>query len=150
MIEMLIDRLGEIRRTAPIHAIFQVLLGVATILALVFVAISVAWTLRNQAYHDEIGTSQQKDRARANFFWPEALGDCHARIISSTTNSCQTIISGVTCLVVHLPSLWLRGSAGGCRGEEFSQHSSTLRSPYPAPRKLCVLLLLLCPYKERP
>ena len=31
-----------------------------------------------------------------------------------------------------------------------SQHRPSYRSPYPAPRKLCVLLLLLCPYKQTP
>ena len=66
--------LGEVPNlSASVYAIFQVLLVVAAILALVYVAISVPWTLRNQAYRDEIGTradAQQKDRVRANFFWP--------------------------------------------------------------------------------
>jgi hypothetical protein len=56
-----------------IYAMFQVLLVVAALLALLYVAISVPWTLRNQAYRDEIGTTsgtEQKDRVRANFFWP--------------------------------------------------------------------------------
>ena len=33
---------------------------------------------------------------------------------------------------------------------ELSQHFPSHRSPYPVPRKLCGLLLLLCPYKRRP
>jgi hypothetical protein len=66
--------LGEVPNlSASIYSVFQVLLAVAAFLALLYVAISVPWTLRNQAYHDEIGTSsntKQKDRVRASFYWP--------------------------------------------------------------------------------
>ena len=38
----------------------------------------------------------------------------------------------------------------GAEVGELSQHSTSLRIPYPAGRKLCVLLLLLCTHKESP
>ena len=54
--------------SASVDTVFTVLLGAAAILAFFYVAKSVPWTLRNQAYHDEIGTGQeQKDRIRSNF-----------------------------------------------------------------------------------
>lgn len=54
-----------------IYTIFTILLALAGVLALVYGATSVPWTLRNQAYRDEIGTCPdevQRDRVRSNFY----------------------------------------------------------------------------------
>src|SRR5918995_2215433 len=41
-------------------------------------------------------------------------------------------------------------SASSTSAEQLSQHPPSYHSPYPARRKLCVLLLLLSPHKEAP
>jgi len=55
----------------PVYAAFTILLLLAGALALFYAATSVPWTLRNQAYHDEIGTGsekEQKPRVRSSFY----------------------------------------------------------------------------------
>lgn len=64
--------LGEaLSPSNPIYTIFTILLALAGVLALVYGATSVPWTLRNQAYRDEIGTGPddlQHARVRSNFY----------------------------------------------------------------------------------
>jgi hypothetical protein len=66
--------LGEVPNlAASVYNTFKILLGLGMILALIYIPISVPWTLRNQAYHDEIGTGpekQQQARVRSNFYFP--------------------------------------------------------------------------------
>jgi hypothetical protein len=57
---------------APVYAVFTVLLCLAGALALIYGATSVPWTLRNQAYSDEIGAgagNQQRPRVRSGFYF---------------------------------------------------------------------------------
>jgi flagellar basal body-associated protein FliL len=64
--------LGEVLSPSdPIYGIFTILLGLAVVLALIYGATSVPWTLRNQAYRDEIGSGADKDQAertRSNWY----------------------------------------------------------------------------------
>jgi hypothetical protein len=66
--------LGEVPNlTASVYTIFKILLGLGIFLALIYIPMSVPWTLRNQAYRDEIGTGPEKvqqPRVRSNFYLP--------------------------------------------------------------------------------
>jgi hypothetical protein len=67
----LLDKVPNTSLSASIHTVFQFSLVSAGILALVYGATSVPWTLRNQAYRDEIGRgsqNQQQPRTRPRWY----------------------------------------------------------------------------------